>query len=82
MHGDRLVVLPPIPEVVALHDARERVLAREPHHAFGPERAEPLGVELDLRRIGVEQLVDLLAVRFRVGGDLLVLERRSRRLLA
>src|SRR4051794_19239891 len=69
-------------EIVALEDAGQRVFRRQPDHPLGTERAEPLGVEADLRRLRIKNLENLLLVRLGVLQDLLVRQRRPRGLLA
>ena len=82
MQRDRLVALPPPLEVVALEDARQRRLRRQPDHPLGAERPEPLAVEHDLGLDRIEDLEDLLLVGLGVLQDLVRRQRRPRGLLA
>ena len=68
---DGLLGVEALGEVFAFEHLRDGELGHELDHVVVAELVEPLGVIADLGFFGVEDLEDLLLVRFGVGGDLL-----------
>ena len=79
VHGDRLLLLEALVEVLALQHLRDGELCRQPHKAFVAELAQPLAVEAHLGLVAVEDLEHLRLVGLGVLVDLLAAERRPRR---
>ena len=82
MQRDRLIALKALAEIIALEHARHRVARGDFDQARRIHRPEPARVEIDPRRVRIENLVDLLLVGARVGLDLLRREPRARRVAA
>ena len=78
MDADRPALAQALGEVVALEQARDRVLRRELDDVGGLHTLHPLRVEADLRALGIEDLEHLLLVGLGVGGHLLAVERLAR----
>ena len=75
--ADRQIVLKAVPEVLALHHPRHRILGAEPYHIRGVYRLEPFAVIPDLCLVGIKDLENLFFVRFRIRHDLVFGERRT-----
>src|SRR5262249_5109573 len=50
-------------------DSGDRIARSQPDESFGPERGHPAAVEIDDSRVGVQNLEDLLLIRFSVLED-------------
>jgi hypothetical protein len=74
--ADRLVLLHPLLERVALDHARDGHAPGEPQEILEPEAVEPLGVAPHLRLRDVDHLLHLLDVRLKIALDLLARELR------
>ena len=78
VNGNRLIFLEARAEILALEHARQTIVAAEPHHVVARHLAEPFAVVADFGFFAVENLVDLLEIRFCVSVHLLARERRAR----
>ncbi len=75
---DGLPLFVPLLEVAPLEHLRHVVARRQPDPVDARERAQPAAVEVDDRRLGIEQLEDLRLVGLGVGRDRLRRQRRTR----
>ena len=78
----RLPARVPLAEVVALQHAGDRVMRRELDEAGCVHGSHPARVEVDARRLFVEDLEDLGFVGFGIGLDFFRRQRRTGRVLA
>src|SRR5262249_14701572 len=79
---DRVAVAKPLGEVFALQHRLQSLGAEQAQDVRGAHLPEPLAIAVDFRSPGVEDLVELVEVRLRVGVDLLACEHRPRLRLA
>ena len=77
MHGNGLLLAEAFVEILALEHPRDAVFRAETHDFVARQFVQPLTVVADLRLLGVENLEDLIEIRFCVGIDLFARERRT-----
>src|SRR5258708_14037567 len=79
MHGDRLLVMEALMELLALEHLRDRVFRCQTYEILGGELREPSAVEVHYRFFGAENPENLRLVGLGVFRNLLSRQRRPRR---
>src|SRR5260370_4598233 len=74
MHRDWRALFVALGEIIALENPRHGIARAKADHVLEPQRRQPLAVEADLGLLWIEDLEDLLFVRFGVLVDLLTSE--------
>src|SRR5208283_9743 len=76
MHGNRLLVMEALVEVLALQHLRDRVLGRQTYEILGRELREPAAVEINHGFLRAENFENLRLVSLGVLRNLLPRQRR------